>query len=301
MPKPNFDLVEVLEHLHDGLYITDKERRITFWNKAAEAITGYTAEEVMGRSCADNILVHVDAEGRSLCHGRCPLAASIKDEQPRSAEVFLRHKDGHRVPISARTNALRDVDGFIKGGVELFSDISVKEALAEKVEALKTLALVDDLTQIANRRRLEAEIEGAINLFKRSQISCGLLFLDVDHFKRFNDDYGHDVGDIALKAMARTLSRSTRSYDIVGRWGGEEFVILLKNADLKTLKTLADRVCALIRTTLVKAPAGDLQITASIGGTIVRAEDTPDSLIKRADMLMYQSKVSGRDRVTSAP
>ena len=94
MHLDNVQLADVLENLHDGLYCTDTHRVITFWNHAAERITGYPAAEVLGRSCAANILVHVDTDGRSLCRGLCPLAMTMADCVGREAEVFLRHRDG---------------------------------------------------------------------------------------------------------------------------------------------------------------------------------------------------------------
>ncbi|MBU0552772.1 sensor domain-containing diguanylate cyclase [Myxococcota bacterium] len=298
MLKLGLDLMEVIEQLNDGLYFTDHKRQITFWNQAAEAITGYKAEEVIGRRCSDNILMHVDAEGRSLCQGRCPLAETMRDERARKGEVFLMHKDGHRIPVAVRTSLLRDGGGEIVGGAELFTDVSAQHALAEEMEQLKALALVDPLTQIANRRRLEAEVQAALNLYERDGVCSGLLFLDIDHFKRFNDDHGHDVGDLALQATARTLKHATRSYDVVGRWGGEEFVVLFRNTYPQLVEMLAARLCALIRATQVQAPGGALGLTASIGATIARKGDSVDALIKRADGLMYQSKANGRDRVT---
>ena len=113
----------IIENLHDGLYFVDRDRVITYWNKAAEQISGFTANEVVGKSCSDNILTHVDSEGNSLCTGECPLAATIVDGNPREAEVYMHHKGGHRIPVSVRVSILTDRDGIIIGGIELFTDI----------------------------------------------------------------------------------------------------------------------------------------------------------------------------------
>ena len=114
----------IVDNLHDGLYFVDPDRIILFWNKAAEKISGFTAEEVVGKPCSANILTHVDADGNQLCLGLCPLAASMADRQPREAEVYMHHKDGHRIPVSVRVSALTDAEGNVIGGIELFSDIT---------------------------------------------------------------------------------------------------------------------------------------------------------------------------------
>jgi PAS domain S-box-containing protein len=141
----------IIENLYDGLYFVDRDRVITYWNKGAERISGFTADEVVGKSCADNILTHVDSQGNSLCTGMCPLAATIADGKLREAELYMHHKDGHRIPVSVRVSTLTDKDGIIIGGVELFTDISNQEATKLRVKELEKLALLDNLTQLANR------------------------------------------------------------------------------------------------------------------------------------------------------
>jgi len=147
----------IIENLYDGLYFVDRDRVITYWNKGAERISGFTADEVVGKSCADNILTHVDSQGNSLCTGMCPLAATIADGTLREAELFMHHKDGHRIPVSVRFSTLTDRDGIIIGGVEVFTDISNQEATKLRVKELEKLALLDNLTQLANRNYIERE------------------------------------------------------------------------------------------------------------------------------------------------
>ena len=209
---------DIMENLHDGLYLTDRDRQITYWNPAAEAITGYRAEEVIGHSCADNILMHVDDQGRSLCKGLCPLAKTIQDGKTRQATVFLRHKEGHRVAVSVRVTPLTDGQGEIIGGIELFADASEQQAREDRLRKLEKLALLDSLTQLPNRRYLDAELESALNMYSRGGVAFGLLFMDIDHFKIFNDQHGHHLGDRVLKTTASTLSGAVRPFDTLGRW-----------------------------------------------------------------------------------
>ncbi len=288
----------IIDNLYDGLYFVDTNRKITYWNKAAEKISGFSAAEVVGKSCADNILTHVDSEGRSLCLGLCPLAQCIKDGQPREAELYLHHKDGHRVPVSIRISVLKDDLGNIIGGVELFTDISNQKASELRVKELEKMAMLDKLTQLANRNFLEKELESRFQEHKRYQVPFGILFMDIDHFKKFNDTYGHDVGDQVLKFVAQTFTTSSRPFDLYGRWGGEEFIGIIRNITEKDLLHLGNKLRILVQNSYLPHDGDKLQVTISCGATMVGADDTIDSLVKRADTLLYESKKAGRNRLT---
>ena len=298
MHLDNVQLADVLENLHDGLYCTDTHRVITFWNHAAERITGYPAAEVLGRSCAANILVHVDTDGRSLCRGLCPLAMTMADCVGREAEVFLRHRDGHRVPVLVRTGPLKDRAGQVVGGVELFTDLSNILANNSRVRELEQLALLDTLTQLANRAYLQREIEARFEEMRRYGIPFGLLFMDIDFFKRFNDTYGHDVGDAVLKLVANTFTANSRAFDVYGRWGGEEFVGVIRSIDAEDLVVLGNRMRVLVNQSFLMHDEARLGVSISLGATVAKPDDTAESLIKRADHLLYQSKKEGRNRLT---
>ena len=298
MHLDNVQLADVLENLHDGLYCTDTHRVITFWNHAAERITGYPAAEVLGRSCAANILVHVDTDGRSLCRGLCPLAMTMADCVGREAEVFLRHRDGHRVPVLVRTGPLKDRAGQVVGGVELFTDLSNILANNSRVRELEQLALLDTLTQLANRAYLQREIEARFEEMRRYGIPFGLLFMDIDFFKRFNDTYGHDVGDAVLKLVANTFTANSRAFDVYGRWGGEEFVGVIRSIDAEDLAALGNRMRVLVNQSFLMHDEARLGVSISLGATVAHPDDTAESLIKRADQLLYRSKKEGRNRLT---
>ncbi|MGD8981987.1 MAG: GGDEF domain-containing protein [Desulfobacterales bacterium] len=288
----------IIDNLYDGLYFVNRDRIITYWNKAAERISGYAANEVVGRSCSDNILTHVDNEGRSLCTGMCPLAATIADKTLRSAEVYMHHKDGHRIPIFVRVTPLTDAEGNVIGGIELFTDISNQTANALRIKELEKLALLDHLTRIPNRNYIEKEIQIRFEEKKRFDIPFGILFMDIDHFKKFNDTYGHDVGDDVLKFVANTFVANSRPFDLYGRWGGEEFIGVIRNISRDDLENLGDRLRLLIKNSYVVHENKQLHVTISIGATLVKKNDTVSSLIKRADTLLYKSKAEGRNRLS---
>lgn len=294
----DIDYKALIENIFDGLYLVDKDRSIIYWNKVAEKITGYRSEEVIGHRCRDNILVHVDVHGESLCQGSCPMAATINDGAFRDAEVYLRHKDGRRLPVWVRTAPLRDTAGNIIGGAELFTDLSAGNAITAKVHELERLSLIDGLTQLANRRYIEMELAGRFSEKKRYDVPFGVVFMDIDFFKRFNDTYGHDTGDRVLKTIARTFLNAARRSDLMGRWGGEEFIGILGRIDQEGLHSVAERIRSLVEKSHVRESNRTLQVTVSVGATLYRKGDTADSIFKRADSLLYRSKQNGRNCCT---
>ena len=290
---------DLLDHLSDGVYFTDAERRITYWNKAAEQLTGYSKEEVLGRSCKDNILIHVDETGRLLCLTGCPLAQTMEDRRPREQEVYLRTKEGHRLPVLVKASPIIGPEGEVKGAVEIFSSISARTQILERLAEMERNALIDTLTGISNRRHMEMHLQSRLEEFRRHRWIFGILFIDVDHFKSINDRCGHSVGDKVLRMVGQTLNASSRYFDHVGRWGGEEFLAVIVNAGMDRLAEIAERFRVLVeRSALPQQEQEDeVGVTISLGGTEVQQGDTVDSIVERADQKLYLAKQSGRNRV----
>lgn len=290
---------EIVDNLYDGVYFVDRERVITYWNKGAERITGYSAEETIGRACRDNLLNHVTANGIELCLHNCPLAAVMEDGKPRETEVYLHHKDGYRVPIIVRATALRDEEGRIIGAIESFSSNKLVIDSRRQVREMRNIVHTDRLTGIGNRQLVEGRLRAVIAEYVHTKSPAGLLFMDIDNFKQFNDTYGHIVGDKVLRMVTATFHHSLRATDTIGRWGGEEFIAILKDIDNDhTLRTIAEKVRTLVEFSRLDINDLNLTVTISIGATRLREDDTPESIINRADGLMYQSKRAGRNSIT---
>lgn len=289
----------LLDNVHDGVYFVDPKRRIRYWNRSAERITGYAAAEVVGHSCADNILMHVDESGNQLCKGHCPLAATIKDGEQRQARVYLHHKEGHRVPVQVSTAQIRNENGAeVLGGLETFYDATAMMAALEDIDDLRSQALICPLTGVGNRKYAEQILEQKVEEMKRLHYALAVIFIDVDHFKTFNDKYGHDVGDVVLKMVARTLAGGLRGGDLLARWGGEEFIAILPRLPKPEVGRLAERLRILVENSARDVSKGKLSVTVSAGAYTLRLDDTPKTAIANADKLMYQSKQQGRNRVT---
>ena len=299
MPLDNKVFSEIIDSLHDGLYFTDLDRRIIYWNKAAEKISGFSLDEVINKPCATNILCHIDAEGNKLCETDCPLAKTIISGAPSENEIYLHHKQGHRVPVSVRTTPRYDSSGDIIGGIELFTDISNRKVTELRLKELQQLAMLDQLTQMANRTYLERELNNRMEELHRGQVPFGVMFIDIDLFKQVNDTHGHAIGDDVLKLVASTMLTNARPFDLFGRWGGEEFIGIIRNITQDNLLQLANRIRVLIAGSYLDTVTPHLNITVSIGTTLANNTDTISSLLKRADTLLYQSKANGRNCVTN--
>jgi diguanylate cyclase (GGDEF)-like protein/PAS domain S-box-containing protein len=289
----------LLDNAYDGIYFVNRDRKITYWNEGAEVLTGYSVSEAVGRHCFNNFLGHVDEYGTPLCTTGCPLSKAMADGQPAQAEFYLRHKSGHRVPISVRVLPMRNNLGMVVGAVEVFSDATARERAEKRVRELETLAFRDPLTHLANRRYLELKVAQALEDHQQFGREYGLLLLDLDRFKQVNDTYGHDVGDALLRVVAETLEHAMRSADIVGRWGGEEFLVLMSDVNAVALSDLAERCRVMIAQSSVGQGASRVSVTASIGATLLNHTDSAATAVRRADELMYQNKASGGDCTTA--
>lgn len=287
----------MLENLYDGVYFVDINRKITFWNKGAELITGFSESEVKGNFCYNNILNHVNNEGCELCWNGCPLQKTNEDGITREVSVFLHHKQGHRIPVAVRSVAILDGDRII-GSVEVFRDISEQSELVKNLGEFKTLALYDQLTGLPNRRYIESFLDSKKNEFISLGIPFGIAFMDIDKFKDFNDTYGHETGDDVLKMVAKTFNSNVRSTDLIGRWGGEEFIAVFAGVNEDNIMILSEKIRMMIEKSSIKRDEKAVKVTISIGVTIFKNEDSVDSALNRADDLLYQSKSNGRNKVT---
>jgi diguanylate cyclase (GGDEF)-like protein/PAS domain S-box-containing protein len=289
----------VLDNVYDGVYLVNRERRIMYWNKGAEQITGFTAQEVTGRHCHDNILTHVDSNGAPLCDSLlCPANKTMADGKSRELELYLQHKQGHRIPVVTRTKRLTNATGEILGTLEIFKDTTELKRNREKVAELERLALLDPLTQIGNRRYADIFLHRCFSDLDRYGWPFAVFMIDIDNFKRINDTYGHDAGDSVLQSVARTTVNSVRASDALIRWGGEEFLAVIRNVGHSEVCLLGEKIRSLVERSSALHNYMALRVTVSIGATAALPNDSSETIVARADRFMYQSKLAGRNHVT---
>jgi len=228
---------------------------------------------------------------------------AVDNDKINEKSVYMHHKDGHRVHIFTRVAPIKDENDKTIGAVELFTDLTKQNKcdLLCELEKLKKEVYTDNLTKIGNRKYSELTLERRFSEMRDLGIPFGVLFIDIDSFKVINDTYGHDVGDRVLKMVAGSLMGLMRSIDVVCRWGGEEFVVIMPNLNKNNIVNVAERIRKFISCSFITLDDGkDISVTVSSGMTLAEKNDTPDSIIKRADEAMYQSKINGRNKHTLA-
>lgn len=291
-------LLQILEEISDGAYIVDSNRKILFWNRAAEKITGFVKDEVVGKSCKDNILNHVDEKGNLLCNTLCPIVNTFKSNNKSTAEVYLHKKNGSRSGVSVNFLPLEiENDTFV---LEIFRENSVICHSKAYIDKLISLSQYDFLTELPNRRYFNIKLKELIFEHKRYGHNFYLAICDIDDFKYVNDTYGHDVGDKVLKMVSSTLRHNVRVTDFVARWGGEEFVILLTHTDNISSVKAIEKLRVLIKKSFLNLDKDtNIEITMTFGITLFKDEDDEETILKRADNLLRQGKNNGKNRVVS--
>ena len=169
------------------------------------------------------------------------------------------------------------------------------EKLEVAYEALQEIAITDKLTQLYNRHKLDEVLEAEKSRVDRYGGCFGIIILDIDYFKIINDTYGHHVGDIVLEELSKLLKENTRSTDVIGRWGGEEFLIIAPNLGTDDIENFAQNLKEKISKYLFN---NEYNITVSMGISIYETEEDVEKCLVRADNALYISKNSGRDKIT---
>jgi len=170
-------------------------------------------------------------------------------------------------------------------------------SLSARSLTLEQAALTDGLTGMQNRRYFDDALKEYLGEFRRIGRPVGLMILDLDHFKQVNDTYGHDVGDVVLRAVADCLKDMTRYHDIVARLGGEEFAVVAPNMDSEMMVRFAERIRKAISGMAIVSGNVRLKVTASVGLAVWDLKESPENLFRRADQHLYEAKNSGRNRV----
>ncbi|HNV23607.1 MAG TPA: GGDEF domain-containing protein, partial [Candidatus Omnitrophota bacterium] len=182
----------------------------------------------------------------------------------------------------------------IVGAVEIFRDASIYERIQRQRDRAKVLAQIDPLTSLSNRRDILKRLGQEMKKAKKFGEELSVAVMDVDYFKEINDRYGHQTGDAVLRNLAALLRQNLRPTDCIGRYGGEEFVLLLKNTPSQNARIVLERIRRAVGEKRWPVMKGH-RLTVSIGLTKVYPEDFPDDVFKRADQALYRAKRSGRN------
>ncbi|MCE7911480.1 MAG: sensor domain-containing diguanylate cyclase [Candidatus Brocadia sp.] len=288
----------LLDSLSGGICAINRDRVITYWNKNTTTLTGYMHSETVGKCCRDDILMYVDEQGKGVCENECMALGAMADGAPRSMEVYAHHKDGYRVPVLVRILPLKNLEGQVIGAIEELHDNSSKAEYVHKTEELEKRALLDPQTGLMKRRGLEMNLRTMFSVMQRYGWSYGIFLVDIDGLKRINDLHGPKTGDAVVKMVTKTLLNSVRASDMVGRWGGDEFMVIAMNVTENHLRIIANKIHALIEQSGFFVGIDAIRVTVSVSGTVAQSSDTVDALLKRLNHLMSQGKSSGKNCIS---
>ncbi len=261
---------------------TKKDTTIVDVSSAFEASSGYSKEELIGKPI--NIVKNTHTPQDFFKK----LWKTLIEKGEWDGEIQNRKKDGSDFWLEQHIVAIKNDKGEIESFVSVGQDITSKKELEE-------LSSIDKLTGILNRRKLDEFLEYEVSVSKRYLTNLSLIILDIDHFKSVNDTYGHQMGDKVLFEVTKIITNSIRESDIFGRFGGEEFLLICPETDQDQAFLLAEKLRKKIENYNFDKIG---QKTVSLGISEFKEEDTANTLIKKADIALYESKNNGRNRTT---
>jgi len=275
----------------DVIWTMGLDGRFTYVSPSVEKLRGYTVEEVMAQSpeemlCPES-LIHLQKGLETASH-------QIQNNLPFNVfrgELEQPCKNGTTVWTEATVSGIYSEDRRFVGMLGVTRDISERKIMEDEI--LK-LSVTDKLTQSYNRLKLDETMDEQLKLSKITAVPFSILILDIDHFKHVNDTYGHQVGDQVLVELVSILKNHVRNEDVVGRWGGEEFLIILPNTDLEGGARLAEKLRNAVSANQFTR-AG--KVTSSIGVAAYQGDSAQESIVSRADAALYLAKENGRNRV----
>lgn len=305
------DMEKIFETVHAMVALVERDGMLVSWNSAFEACQNIFSpaaklEDLFLQKDKSRILSNLNKNAAE--HSIMEFPAGDEKAALICDCLFIPAADGRVLFVAERIesdSALQDMVERLTRRVKLFqieSEFTKKLARNKQIEMeavmvqASEVAQVDPLTFLPNRRIIIRELQGEVLRAERYQTMLSISVVDVDNFKVVNDTYGHSMGDEVLRQVAHQLRDGIRHPDNAGRYGGEEFLILLPNSDEKAAAEQADRLCRQVKDTIVRVDSHVIKVTLSIGiAQFKNGVDTWDTLLNRADNAMYEAKAKGRN------
>jgi diguanylate cyclase (GGDEF)-like protein/PAS domain S-box-containing protein len=298
---------ETLNTFAEGILVIDNEQRIAFANEAFCDLAGQPGDVLEGRGAAELDWLATDGAGTSL-----PWEDAAKSRHRLRTTIELLGAEELSRSLAVHATPIEDDEGNLYGALATFDDLTTIEQMNARLRTLlemlkqsrsrirqqnaelSRLATIDPLTQCLNRRELFARLETEFASARRYRHPLACAMVDLDHFKSINDKLGHAKGDEALVRAAETLRLALRESDLAGRYGGEEFCVLLPHTDLAGARTWAER----LRRSIANLAIDDVTLTVSVGvSSVSLGAATAEQLVEQADVALYAAKRAGRNRV----
>ncbi len=283
----------IFDNVRDyAIYTVSLTGVVEEWNRSLQRVGGWEAADVLGHKFA----MFFSEADRTASRPAALLTAARKSGSI-AAEGWRMKRDGSRFWGDTVITSLPDEMGAVRAFVVVVRDMTLRKRMEDELRLLST---VDPLTGAFNRRHGHARLAEALDRRARSGRPVAVMMLDIDLFKNINDTYGHERGDAVLCALVLTCKATLRTVDMLARWGGEEFVVMLPDTGEKEAMVVAERIRAAMAATPVPADGqGEIAFTVSIGVAVPVTPDVED-VLARADRALYAAKTGGRNRVVLA-
>jgi two-component system, cell cycle response regulator len=270
----------VLEALPLGIYVVNREGKILVWSEGAEKLTGYLRQDVLGRPCQAEILVHCDAENNPLDGASIPLLATLRDGRSAAGQLSLRVKNGHFLAVKLQTVPLRDDRGSLIGATELFEPVLAPASDDRRQTKLAAYGCLAAQTGLLNHSMIQAHLKGSLSLHLVYPVPFCVACFAIDSLTELRNRYGQAGVDATLRTVAQTLENCLRPTDFLGTWMEHEFLAILTECNESDLFKVGERLCRMVRNTAVPWWGDKIHVTTSMGATPVQDNDTVGSIVR---------------------
>ena len=292
-----FSHLYLLENLYDGFYIVDADLRFVVWNDGAHQLVGQPAERLLDRVWTSHTICYADADGREMTDEELPLRQVLESRKATTRHVKIMNAAGCWSEIELQSVPVIDDAGRLRGVAEMLRDKSRSDQAPRQYRDVRRATNRDPLTGVANRNELRSQIGQFLAAASKDdwKLTFSLIFIDIDHFKQINDRFEHETGDRVLLETARFLQQETYSGEIVGRYGGAQFMLVCPATGGEQAYHRAERI-RLALSNLRVEELQDWPLTGSFGVTHAVSGDTLDGLLSRADKALYRATHAGRNQ-----
>ena len=299
---PQFDdpdfFRNVLESLQTAVYMVDRDQKVIFWNDGAERITGYLRQDVVGRSCREEVLALDESANSFVSDANGAIRSALRDGKPAVANISIRHKEGHRVLVRLRAVPIRNSHGTVIGAAESFEEsLSVSE-WDRRHAKLAEYGCLDENTDLPTQEFTMARLRQALATFETFRIPVSVLSIQLDQTDDFRAKFGPAAVMAILRAVERSLENSLRPTDLLGHGVNNQFLAVLSECKESEVSKVAERLRKMVGYAEIKWWGRDLTVTASFGGTGAKPGDTAESIIGRAESTLAKCVVSGGNCIT---
>jgi diguanylate cyclase (GGDEF)-like protein/PAS domain S-box-containing protein len=288
----------ILENLHLAVYVIGRDGKILFWNDGAERITGYLRQDVIGHAFSDNFLGENDGNEGNVADAPSPISLVHRDGKSIQAQVSLRHKSGHRIPVQLWAFPIRDAQGVLIGAAEAFEESIPLEETDRRHDKLASYGCIDKASGVLNHSVMHSHLRENLGMFNEHPVPFSVLCIQIDGVEKIQLRDGPAAIASVLRVVGQTLENSLRPTDFLGRWQEHQFLAILAECGENDIDRAADRMRRMVGASKIAWWGDSLPITVSLGGAVVRKGDTIEALVARSEQALRESISQGGNRST---